>query len=101
MCEFATPTMNLESSITSCDFDEQTALLCGFKVLNLKDNQAEQDFRFGRPLHKSFFAQIVQIETPQDIFAVFTADNIFCGLLECKSFEKQHLGYKMVIQDQN
>ena len=83
------------------DFDEQTASLCGFKNLHLKDIQSEQDFRFGRPLHKSFFTEKVQIDTLQDIFAIFTAQGVFCGLLDCKNFERQHLGYKMVIQDQN
>ena len=83
---------------TSRDFDEETAKLCGFYVLHLKDNQSEQDFRFGRPLHKSFFTEKVHIQNTQDIFAVFTKDKLFCGLLECKDFEKQYLGYKMVIQ---
>ena len=86
---------------TSKAFDEQTAVLCGFNVLHLKDLQSEQDFRFGRPLHKSFFVEKVLIKTPQDIFAIFTSAGLFCGLLECKDFEKQHLGYKMVIQEQN
>ena len=83
---------------TSRDFDEQTAMLCGFKILHLKDNQSEEDFRFGRPLHKNFFTERVQISNVQDIFAVFTPQGLFCGLLYCKDFEKQHLGYKMVIQ---
>ena len=86
---------------TSRDFDEETSSLCGFKNLHLKDIQSEQDFRFGRPLHKSFFTEKVLINTPQDIFAIFTSEGIFCGLLECKNFERQHLGYKMVIQEQN
>ena len=82
---------------TSRDFDEETATLCGFNVLHLKDKQSEQDFRFGRPLHKSFFTEKVIMNSPADIFAVFSPDSIFCGLLECKDFEKQHLKYKMVI----
>ena len=86
---------------TSKDFDEQTAALCGFKILHLKDSQSEQDFRFGRPLHKTFFTEKVQLAAAQDIFAVFTSSSVFCGLLECKDFEKQHLKYKMVIQEQN
>ena len=84
---------------TSCDFDEQTAIQCGFKILHLKNKESEQDFRFGRPLHKSFFTEKVEIIVPQDLFAIFTASGIFCGLLECKNYEKQYLGYKMVIQD--
>ena len=84
---------------TSRNFDEQTALLCGFKGLHLKDVQSETDFRFGRPLHKTFFVEQVEIKSPQELFSVFTADGIFCGLLECKNFEKQYLGYKMVIQE--
>ena len=81
------------------NFDEQTARLCGFMILHLKDIQSEQDFRFGRPIHKSFFTEKVLIQNTQDIFAVFTPQGLFCGLLACKDFEKQHLGYKMVIQD--
>ena len=83
---------------TSRDFDEETAGLCGFKILHFKDSQSEQDFRFGRPLHKSFFIEKVLIQNAQDIFAVFTPQGLFCGLLDCKDYEKQHLGYKMVIQ---
>ena len=82
---------------TSRDFDEDTAGLCGFKILHLKDKTSEEDFRFGRPLHKSFFTQKVQMTSPQDLFAVFSEEGIFCGLLGCKDFEKQYLGYKMVI----
>ena len=83
----------------SCDFDEQTALLCGFNILHLKDEQSEQDFRFGRPLHKTFFEENIKINNPQDLFSVFSKQGLFCGLLSCKNFEKQYLGYKMVIQD--
>ena len=83
----------------SRDFDEKTAVLCGFTVLHLKDKQFEQDFRFGRPLHKTFFEETVKILNEQDLFAVFSPEDIFCGLLCCKDFEKQYLGYKMVIQD--
>ena len=86
---------------SSRDFDQETASLCGFKILHLKDNDAERDFRFGRPLHKSFFTEKVLIQKPEDLFAIFTAQGLFCGLLSCKNFELQHLGYKMVIQDQN
>ena len=84
---------------TSRNFDEQTAMLCGFKILHLKDSQSEQDFRFGRPLHKSFFVEKVIIAKPLDIFAIFSKEGLFCGLLDCKDFEKQYLRYKMVIQD--
>ncbi len=84
--------------IKARDFDEETASLCGFKILHLKDFQSEQDFRFGRPLHKSFFTEQVKIENSQDLFAVFSVENGFCGLLECKDFERQYLKYKMVIQ---
>ena len=84
---------------TSRDFDEETAVLCGFKIMHLKNKESEEDFRFGRPLHKSFFDERISITTPQDLFAVFSPDSAFCGLLSCKDFEKQYLGYKMVIQD--
>ncbi len=83
------------------NFDKETALKCGFKILTLKDHKSEEDFRFGRPLHKSFFIEKVQIARPQDIFAIFTEQGLFCGLLDCKNFESQYLGYKMVIQEQN
>ena len=83
---------------TSCDLDEQTALLCGFKILHLKDEQSEQDFRFGRPLHKTFFAEQIYMESEQDLFAVFSQTANFCGLVNCKNLEKQYVGYKMVIQ---
>ena len=83
---------------TNCDLDEQTALLCGFKILHLKDEQSEHDFRFGRPLHKTFFAEQIYMESEQDLFAVFSQTANFCGLVNCKNLEKQYVGYKMVIQ---
>ena len=92
---------NLQKQIIqgSCDFDEQTAILCGFKILHLKDLQSEQDFRFGRPLHKNFFSEKILIFSPSDLFAIFSVTGVFCGLLECKDFKRQYLRYKMVIQD--
>lgn len=83
----------------SRDFDEESAILCGFKILHLKDTQSQEDFYHGRPLHKSFFQEKVYISTPQEIFAVFSNQGKFYGLLSCKNYEQQHLGYKMVIQD--
>lgn len=83
---------------TARAFDEQTAVLCGFKILHLADSQSEQDFRFGRPIHKTFFAEKINMESAQDLFAVFAPDKSFCGLAGCKDLEKQYVGYKMVIQ---
>ena len=83
---------------TSRDLDEQTALLCGFKLLHLKDSQSEQDFRYGRPIHKTFFTEKINMTTAQDIFAVFSPTKTFCGLVSCKNLEHQYVGYKMVIQ---
>ena len=83
---------------TSQDLDEKTAMLCGFKILHLKDEQSEQDFRFGRALHKTFFEESVVIKKEDELFAVFSLCGNFCGLVGCKNFEKQYVGYKMVIQ---
>ena len=83
---------------TSRDFDDQTALLCGFKILHLADKQSEQDFRFGRPIHKTFFTDKILMQSEKDIFAVFGIEGNFCGLAGCKNLEKQYVGYKMVIQ---
>ena len=83
---------------TSRDFDEQTAMQCGFRILHLSDEQCEQNFRFGRPLHKTFFTEYISMETEQDLFAVFSPAKEFCGLVCCKNLEKQYVGYKMVIQ---
>ncbi len=83
---------------TSGDFDEQTAVLCGFRILHLTDETCEQDFRFGRPLHKTFFADKIIMQSAADLFAVFGMSGNFCGLVGCKDLEKQYVGYKMVIQ---
>ena len=83
---------------TSKDFDEQTAVLCGFKILHFAGETSEQDFRFGRPLHKTFFADKIVMQTADDLFAVFGKSGNFCGLVGCKDLEKQYVGYKMVIQ---
>ena len=92
---------NLQDEIIkkSRDFDKETASMCGFKLLELKDLQSEDDFRHGRPLHKTFFTQSPQMVNPQDLFSVFSVTVEFCGLLECKNFQLQHLKYKMVIQE--
>ncbi len=84
---------------TARSFDEESAGLCGFTILHLKDKESQEDFYHGRPLHKSFFGEKIHIENPQQIFAVFANDGRFYGLLGCKDYEKQYLGYKMVIQD--
>ena len=80
-------------------FDEESARLCGFTILHLKDKESREDFYHGRPLHKSFFEEKIHITSPDQVFAIFADDGRFYGLLGCKDFEKQYLGYKMVIQD--
>lgn len=79
--------------------DEETAKLCGFGILHLKDKVEEDDFRHARPLRKRNFVEYVDNLKNIDSFAVFTKENIFCGLLEWKDEERNRLGYRFVMQE--
>ena len=76
-------------------FDEETALMCGFKSIHLISEEAEDNFRNGRPLRsKNFDVNLFSI--PENtILSVFNTKNEFSGLIE-KNQEKR-IKYKMVI----
>lgn len=75
-------------------FDEETARLCGFYPLHLVDEAVETAFRNGKPILKSWFAEYIDgIE--KDLFAVFSRNLDFCGLIEKK--DKKHFSYRFVL----
>ena len=74
-------------------FSEETALLCGFENAALKNQQVLYDFRNGKKLLFSMFADYINCDREKTI-AVFY-EKIFCGLIEALPAKK--LKYKFVI----
>ena len=75
-------------------FDEETARLCGFYPLHLADDSGEASFRNGKPILKSWFIEHID-DIEEDLFAVFSNNNDFCGLIEKK--DKKHFSYRFVL----
>ncbi len=75
-------------------FNEETARLCGFYPLHLADEAAETAFRNGKPILKSWFIEHID-DLEEDLFAVFSNNNDFCGLIEKK--DKKHFSYRFVL----
>ena len=75
-------------------FDEETAGLCGFYPLHLADQEGEAAFRNGKPILKSWFIEHVD-DIDKDLFAVFSNNKDFCGLIEKK--DKKHFSYRFVL----
>ena len=75
-------------------FDEETARLCGFYPLHLADELGEAAFRNGKPILKSWFIEHID-DIEEDLFAVFSNNNNFCGLIEKK--DKKHFSYRFVL----
>lgn len=75
-------------------FNEETARLCGFYPLHLADESGEAAFRNGKPILKSWFIEHID-DIEEDLFAVFSNNNDFCGLIEKK--DKKHFSYRFVL----
>lgn len=70
---------------TKCQFDKETALLCGFENLTLKDEAAEKDFCNGKPLRSALFGIDLHSLAPDTLMAVFSQEGSFRGLIEKES----------------
>ena len=75
-------------------FNEETARLCGFYPLHLADDSGEAAFRNGKPILKNWFIEHID-DIEEDLFAVFSNNNDFCGLIEKK--DKKHFSYRFVL----
>lgn len=66
-------------------FDRQTASLCGFDSITLKDQAAEKDFCNGKPLRSALFTRNLHELAPSASYAVFSQEEVFRGLIEKES----------------
>lgn len=62
-------------------FDKETALQCGFSIINIVSAQAEEDFKNGKPLKSRLFDIDLHTLDKNSITAVFNLDDIFLGLI--------------------
>ena len=70
---------------TKRGFDRDTALLCGFENLTLKDDATEKDFCNGKPLKSALFGTDLHAIKPDTVLAVFSQSGMFRGLIEKES----------------
>ena len=68
-----------------CDLDRDTASLCGFDSITLKDEQAEKDYCNGKPLRSELFTTNLHDLAPAASYAVFSQTGTFRGLIEKES----------------
>ena len=66
-------------------FDRETASLCGFESITLKDQAAEKDYCNGKPLRSALFTIDLHELAPAASYAVFSQDQVFRGLIEKES----------------
>ncbi len=66
-------------------FDRETASLCGFNSITLKDQAAEKDYCNGKPLRSTLFTTNLHELAPAASYAVFSQDEVFRGLIEKES----------------
>ncbi len=67
------------------DFDRETAILCGFNSITLKDEEAEKDYCNGKPLRSALFTCDLHKLAPAALYAVFSQQEVFRGLIEKES----------------
>ncbi len=67
------------------DFDRETAILCGFNSITLKDEEAEKDYCNGKPLRSALFTTNLHELAPAALYAVFSQQEVFRGLIEKES----------------
>ena len=66
-------------------FDRETAALCGFDSITLKDEEAEKDYCNGKPLRSALFTINLHDLKPSASYAVFSQTCTFRGLIEKES----------------
>ena len=79
-----------------CSFDPETAKLCGFSSVILRDEQAEKKFCNGLPLNSSICQSELKAFSQENILAVFSSAGQFKGLIELQ--QNNNIKYKFVIQ---
>ena len=67
------------------DLDRETAALCGFGSITLKDDQSEKDYCNGKPLRSALFTTNLHDLAPSACYAVFSSHETFRGLIEKES----------------
>ena len=67
------------------DLDRDTASLCGFDSITLKDKQSEKDYCNGKPLRSALFTTNLHDLAPAASYAVFSQTGTFRGLIEKES----------------
>lgn len=67
------------------NLDEDTAKLCGFIPILLKDSDSEKDFCNGKPLRSALFGIDLHTLPENSVFAVFSQEKVFRGLIEKES----------------
>ena len=65
--------------------DRNTASLCGFASITLKDEQSEKDYCNGKPLRSALFTTNLHDLAPSACYAVFSQNEVFRGLIEKES----------------
>ena len=73
----------IRNKIRGCD--RSTAKLCGFESITLKDQAAEKDYCNGKPLRSALFTCNLHELEPGALYAVFSQNEIFRGLIEKES----------------
>lgn len=71
-------------------FDRETAILCGFNSITLKDEEAEKDYCNGKPLRSALFTTNLHELAPAALYAVFSQQEVFRGLIEKESGGRIH-----------
>lgn len=66
-------------------FDRETATLCGFISITLKNEEAEKDFCNGKPLRSALFTVDLHELASGALYAVFSQNEVFRGLIEKES----------------
>ena len=67
------------------NIDRDTATLCGFGSITLKDEQSEKDYCNGKPLRSALFTTNLHELASSACYAVFSKNEVFRGLIEKES----------------
>lgn len=65
--------------------DEKIAGDCGFHPIHLKGENETFCFMHGKPIRKNYFNEYIDSLLDKELFAVFTNDSKFCGLVKLEN----------------
>ena len=83
----------IKKSLRGCN--RETAGLCGFDSITLKDDASEKDYSNGKPLRSALFTCDLHKLVPGALYAVFSQNEVFRGLIEKES--GGHIRHRFVI----